>query len=93
MRTVLKYQPSWLTTVPKLSTPRTWPPIKKKTPTGARLITQTVMVIIASAMQVKKSRRGFPFSPSLASAMPSMIAKKTNPRILDPFVHSPNIVN
>ena len=89
MRTVLKYHPSWLTTVPKSSTPRTCPPIKKKTPTGARLMTHVVIVIIASAMQVKKLSRGLPFSPNVASAMPRMMAKTTNPRIFEPLVHSP----
>ena len=87
--TVLKYHPSWLRTVPKSSVARTWPPIRKKTPTGASLMTQVVMVIIASARLEKKYRRGFPFSPILAKATPRMMAKKTSPRMLDPPVHSP----
>ena len=46
---------------------------------------------MASASEVKKLRRGLPFSPSLARATPRMIAKKTKPRMFDPFDHSPEV--
>ena len=49
-RTVLKYHPSWWRTVPKSSVASTWPPIRKKTPTGASLKMQIVM-----AMKLYKS--------------------------------------
>ena len=88
-RTVLKYHPSWLRTVPKSSVPRTCPPIRKKTPMGASLMTQVVMVIIASAKLEKNSSKGLPFSPIVAKEIPRMIAKNTNPKMLDPSVHSP----
>ena len=86
---MLKYQPSCSRTLPKSWVPRTWPPIRKKTPTGARLMTQVVMVIIASEREVKKSSRGFPFSPSFARDTPNTMANMIKPRMLGPFVHSP----
>ena len=52
-------------------------------------MTQVVMVIMASAKLEKKYRRGFPFSPILARAIPRIIAKKTSPRMFEPPVHSP----
>ena len=54
-------------------------------------MTQVVITIMASASEVKKLRRGLPFSPSLARATPRMIAKKTKPRMFDPFDHSPEV--
>ena len=53
------------------------------------LMTQVVMVIMASARLEKNSSRGRPFSPMLARDTPRMIAKKTRPRMLEPEVHSP----
>ena len=47
---------------------------------------------MASAREVKKFRRGLPFSPSLARAIPRMIAKNTKPKMFDPFDHSPDKV-
>ena len=85
--------------------------MRKKTPIGARLITQVVITwnivqinttskkggqqqstIMASAREVKKFRRGLPLSPSLARAIPRMIAKNTKPKMFDPFDHSPEKV-
>ena len=91
MMTVLKYQPNCSRTLPKSWVPRTWPPIRKNTPTGARLMTQVVMVIIASEREVKKSNRGLPFSPSLARETPNTIANMIKPRMFGPLVHSPRI--
>ena len=53
------------------------------------LMTQVVMVIMASARLEKNSSSGRPFSPMLARDTPRMIAKKTRPRMLEPEVHSP----
>ena len=47
---------------------------------------------MASASEVKKLRRGLPFSPSFARAIPRMIAKNTKPKMFDPFDHSPGKV-
>ena len=52
-------------------------------------MTQVVMVIIASEREVKKSNRGFPFSPSFARDTPNTIANMIKPRMFGPFVHSP----
>ena len=53
------------------------------------MMTQVVMVIIASEREVKKSNRGLPFSPSLARDTPNTIANMIKPRMFGPFVHSP----
>ena len=47
-----------------------WPPMRKKTPIGAMYMTQVVICIMASDMQVKKSRRGLPRSSIIANVMP-----------------------
>ena len=56
---------------------------------AADLMTQEVMVIIASESEVKKSSSGLPLSPSLARETPSTIAKVIRPRMFGPLVHSP----
>ena len=53
------------------------------------LMTQEVMVIMASESEVKKSSSGLPFSPSLARETPSTMAKVIRPRMFGPLVHSP----
>ena len=53
------------------------------------LMTQEVMVIMASESEVKKSSSGLPLSPSLARETPSTIAKVIRPRMFGPLVHSP----
>ena len=55
------------------------------------MMTQVVMVIIASEREVKKSRRGLPFSSSLARETPNTIANMIRPRMLGPLVHSPAV--